>query len=225
MVHGCPLGPTPRFLAFHRMPFRVGLSERGPRLLPSRASQECRTPAGTLRGSAALREGRLGRGLREGDGASSKIRTSARASDGGSGWGLRGWGFPRSAQGLMAEAAVSPLGGGRHRAAQGEGRREGPRSPRDALRRRFPPRLSSETPVTGITERTRHPVSSLPGRTAQNLRRPYRFLSTDRPPPSRQHGIQISIPSFTLELLWGTFLRDTRGGNSSFWRVVDAVPS
>lgn len=50
-------------------------------------------------GSAALREGRLGRGLREGDGASSKIRTSARASDGGSGWGLRGWGFPRSAQG------------------------------------------------------------------------------------------------------------------------------
>lgn len=122
----------------------------------------------------------LGRGLREGDGASSKIRTSARASDGGSGWGLRGWGFPRSAQGLMADATVSPLGGGgRHGAAQGDGRREGPRSPRDALRRRFPPRLSSETPVTGITERTRRPVSSLPGRTAQNLRRPYRFLSTD----------------------------------------------
>lgn len=131
-------------------------------------------------GSAALREGRLGRGLRERDGASSKIRTSARASDGGSGWGLRGWGFPRSAQGLMADAAaVSPLGGGRHGAAQGEGRREGPRSPRDALRRRFPPRLSSETPVTGITERTRRPVFSLLGRTAQNLRRPYRFLSTD----------------------------------------------
>lgn len=219
MVHGCPLGPTPRFLAFHRMPFRVCCHP-----VLHRSAGHRRALCG---GSAALGEGRLGRGLREGDGASSKIRTSARASDGGSGWGLRRWGFPRSTQGLMADAAISPWGegGGRPSTAQGEGRCEGPRSPRDALRRRFPPRLSSETPVTGITERTRRPVSSLPGRTAQNHRRPYRFLSTDRPPPSRQHGIQISIPSFTLELLWGTFLRDTRGGNSSFWRVVAAVPS